>query len=224
MTLLLLASAGIMAGSGLLMAVLERAYHRDGGPTHLAAKPPRRVDDAELRRLFTVNSLLSVVLLLGVPALAFPWLFREGPVAPWRVAAEALGVLALYDLGYYAMHRAIHHKTVMRYVHRVHHLVRAPTARESMYVHPVEFVAGLVLLFLAVAALGGVHVVSYLVALVPFQLINVVIHCGLEFRSFPLRLLNRWSRDHHGHHGVDVNRNFGQFTLVWDRLFGTVLR
>lgn len=223
MTFLLLASAAIMAGSGLLMTVLERAYHRDGGPAHVAAKP-RRVEEAEMRRLFALNSVLSVALLLGVPALAYPWLFREGPVEAWRVVAEAVAVLALYDLGYYFMHRGIHHKRVMRYVHRVHHLVRAPTARESMYVHPVEFVAGILLLFLCVAALGGVHVTSYLVALVPFQAINVVIHCGLEFRSFPLRLLNAWSRDHHGHHGVDVNRNFGQFTLLWDRLFGTVLR
>lgn len=214
-----------MTASGLLMLLLERAYHRPPASLQLLATAPvRPVEEREMRRLFAINGALSGLLLLGVPVLAFPFLFREGVVTPWRVLIEACGVLLAYDLLYYAMHRTLHHKRIMRFVHRVHHLVRAPSARQSMYVHPVEFCAGILLLFLCVRLVGPVHVYAYALALVPFQLVNVIIHAGVSFRSGPLRLLNGWARGHHGHHGVDVNRNFGQFTPLWDLLFGTAIR
>lgn len=224
MTLVLGATAVAMTASALLMVAFEHSTQRpDASGRRLGGPRARQVDADALWRLFAVNSVLAVVLLFGVPWAAAPALFREGPVSVGAVAVEAVAVLALYDLLYYGMHRALHHKRLMRHVHRVHHLARAPSARESMYVHPVEFVLGIALLFVCVAVVGPVHGVSYAIALLVFQLVNVVIHCGLDFPRGPLRALNPWSHGHYGHHGVDVQRNFGQFTHLWDRLFGTAL-
>ncbi len=228
MIFVLVSSLVTMTLSGLLMAVLERVYREPAGPVHRVAKlPVRPVEEDEMRRLFAINSVLSVVLLLGTPMVAFPYLFREGPVSVLQVLLQAGGILLAYDLLYYVMHRTLHHKRIMRFVHRVHHLVRAPSARQSMYVHPVEFAAGVLLLFVCVGLVGlvwPVHVVAYAVALVPFQIVNVLIHAGVAFERLPLRLLNGWAHGHHGHHGVDVNCNFGQFTPVWDILLGTKIR
>lgn len=225
MTFVLVASLITMTASGLLMAVLERVHRAPASAERRLGGPRARpVDPSALRTLVVINSAQSVVLLLGVPVLAFSWLFREGELAWATLVGEAFFVLALYDLLYYGMHRALHHKRVMRFVHRVHHLARAPSARESMYVHPLEFFLGLALLFLCVALVGPVHVSSYVAALVPFQLVNVILHSGLDFAGGRLGFLVPWSHGHHGHHGVDVQKNFGQFTHLWDHLFGTALR
>jgi sterol desaturase/sphingolipid hydroxylase (fatty acid hydroxylase superfamily) len=36
-----------------------------------------------------------------------------------------------------------------------------------------------------------------------------------------MKALNLWARKHHGHHGVDMNKNYGSVSPIWDLLFRT---
>jgi sterol desaturase/sphingolipid hydroxylase (fatty acid hydroxylase superfamily) len=111
----------------------------------------------------------------------------------------------------------------MRHVHGLHHAARTPSARDSLYTHPVELVAGLSLLLLATRLVGPVHVGAFLLANLVYAQLNIVVHQGVAFPSGPWRLGNAWARKHHGHHGVDMNGNFANLTPFWDVLFGTAI-
>lgn len=50
----------------------------------------------------------------------------------------------VYDLFYTVGHRALHHRSVYKYVHKHHHRQRAPSRGnvDAVNVHPFEFVSG----------------------------------------------------------------------------------
>lgn len=223
MTLLLAGIAISMAASGLTMAALEKAFHSPRYAEHHFRKAhPTRATEAEKRRLYALNSLLSVLLIFGAAWLGYGTLFVETPTSPGVIALQATALLVAYDVLYYGLHRWVfHHPKLMRYVHRLHHLAVTPSAQESIYTHPVELVAGLALLLSCTWIVGPVHVVAFTIAFFVYSLLNVIIHSGVAFPRGPLRLLNAPARHHHGHHGVNANRNFGSITPVWDALFRT---
>jgi sterol desaturase/sphingolipid hydroxylase (fatty acid hydroxylase superfamily) len=223
MNLLLACTVATLALNGITIQVLERAYHgQKYAANHFRAPLPVRASAAEKRRLFALNSALSLALLFGAIFLFFPRLFTDGAVEPGRVVLEAGGVLLLYDLLYYGLHRFVfHHKKLIRYVHALHHAARTPSAEESLYTHPVELVSGLLLFLACTAAIGPVHVLSFSLANLVYSELNIFIHSGIDFPAGPLRLMNPLARAHHGHHGVDMNKNFASLSPIWDRLLGT---
>ncbi len=128
-------------------------------------------------------------------------------------------VLLLYDLGYYWLHRALHWRPLMRRVHWVHHRTSHPTAVDSLYLHPLETVAGLVVLLASMAAIGPLGAGAFIAVAVAHSLVNVLVHANL---SVPVRLAwltNHWSARHDAHHSS--SGNFGNITPLWDWLFGT---
>ena len=225
MTWLLIGITLTMAASGLVMNLLQRAHGWDRYVPHRFAAPANiRVTEREKRVLFGVNSVLSVGLVYGAALVGTGWLFVEGPVSAWTIVLQASGILLVYDILYYALHRWVFHdKRLMRHVHGLHHRARTPTAEESLFTHPVELVAGLALLMGSTWLVGPVHVVAFCVAFFVYSLLNVVIHSGIAFPGAPLSVLNPWARSHHGHHGVDMNGNYGSLTPIWDRLLGTAI-
>jgi sterol desaturase/sphingolipid hydroxylase (fatty acid hydroxylase superfamily) len=110
-------------------------------------------------------------------------------------------------------------------VHKVHHLSTNPSALASLAFHPLE----------ALLEAAGVIVMIVLIApplpsVVAFGLLafafNVLGHLGYEI--VPRRILasriGRWinsSTSHNLHHRA-FKSNFGLYTLIWDRLFGTI--
>lgn len=188
---------------------------------------------AQLLREFGF-SMLTVALfaaLAGVGA----WATGSNPIArasmpdgalEWLGAAVLVPVaLLLHDFYFYWMHRAIHISWIYPYVHRVHHLSTNPSPLAALAFHPLEAL---------VEALAVVLIVSLvplpLPSLVAFGLLafsfNVLGHLGYEL--VPPRLLasrvGRWinsSTSHNLHHRA-FRYNFGLYTLIWDRFFGTI--
>lgn len=223
MTILLIGLGVTLAINGVTMSLVERAFHAPGLAAHHFREPiPTRATDAEKRRLFALNSALSLAILFGSAVLLFPRLFTVAPAGIGRVLFQALAILLIYDGLYYALHRfAFHHRRLMRYVHGLHHSARTPSARESLYTHPVEVALGLSLFLFSTWLVGPVSVPAFLIANVVYSQMNILIHSGIAFPSGPMRLFNLWARAHHGHHGVDMNKNFASLSPIWDALFGT---
>lgn len=154
------------------------------------------------------------------PLLILPLQFRwAGPFA--MILAPIAGA-AVYDFFFYWCHRA-QHRWFWRY-HAVHHSIRELNAVNA-YHHITEPLFQAVLL-LAPASLFGSDIGYLAPAMaVVLHLHASFIHSPTSVHLGPLRIFfcdNRFHRIHHSLEERHFDRNFGAFTTLWDRLFGTV--
>ncbi|MEV6206299.1 sterol desaturase family protein [Kitasatospora sp. NPDC051914] len=176
-------------------------------------------------------ALVAVAVLLNSAVGVAGWaLWKAG----WITVSTATGPGALLELAaftlvmdalMYAAHWIAHRRRLYRLAHEMHHRFPDPRPATLFALHPLEvagfggaWLAVLMVWELSVPALGG-----YLVLNLVFGLLG---HLGVE--PLPARVrrwpLFRWvalPMFHVGHH-LDASVNFGFYTTVWDRLFGTV--
>jgi sterol desaturase/sphingolipid hydroxylase (fatty acid hydroxylase superfamily) len=152
--------------------------------------------------------------------------FASGEAPAYVVAWEFAVYFFAFDLYFYAVHRLMHVDVVYRWVHATHHRSTAPNPLTAFAFNPIEggLTGGFLPIFLSVFE---VHRES-LALIGSFQpLMSIFVHCGHE-------LLPRWwyrvpltswlltTRFHDEHHRLPEGRNYGGFTTLWDRLFGTL--
>jgi sterol desaturase/sphingolipid hydroxylase (fatty acid hydroxylase superfamily) len=206
----------------VLLALLVWGFHsprlrqRRIATVHVPMKVPRRAQLQNMALIGTLSLGATVGLIYGLA----PWLLSLSSVPAWHVAAEALAVLLVYDFAYYFMHRAMHHKKLMRWVHGVHHRARSPTALESLYQHPVELLSGLLLLMASTWAVGPVHPYAFAAAFFVYSTFNILVHSGLEFPGAVFAPLNTLMRKHHTHH-QRFDKNYASLTPLPDLFFRT---
>jgi sterol desaturase/sphingolipid hydroxylase (fatty acid hydroxylase superfamily) len=159
---------------------------------------------------------LGIRPLLSLPAFqAFSWI---GPLA---AACAVLAAAVANDFFFYWAHR-FQHRFLWRY-HAVHHSIREMNAVNS-YHHASEAIVSL-LLYTVPTSL----IVSDMGPGLPFVglaiWVHIVwIHSPTRANFGPLRAIfvdNRFHRIHHSLEERHFDRNFGAFTTLWDRLFGT---
>jgi len=215
-----------LIADGFLFAGLMWAYHQPRFAHRRLHHKRMKVDPRARARHLIRNAVLSGVTTIGLIALLAGTVlsFEAGPT--WYVIlAQAATIIVAYDLLYYWMHRTLHHKKLMRWVHGVHHRVRNPTAIESLYLSPIELLAGLLLLVTTTAlvdAVWPVHGLAFAVAFVPYSTLNIVNHMGMELPGRVFAPLNWLARKHHIHHSGDFTKNYATLTPIPDALFGTV--
>lgn len=221
MDLLYLLVSGALTFNAVLIAFLTWAYYsprfearRISVSGSLREPWPGRI------RVMSVIGALSPLCVYGLLAAFRGQLVVEGPAGTLTVLGESALALLVYDFTYYFLHRAMHIKKVMRWVHGVHHRARNPSALESFYLDPIEMLAGIALMFASVWAVGPLHVVSFGVVFFVYSTLNVLVHSGLEFGSIaaPLDFL---ARKHNVHHRVDFGKNYSSLTPLPDLVFGT---
>jgi sterol desaturase/sphingolipid hydroxylase (fatty acid hydroxylase superfamily) len=148
----------------------------------------------------------------------------DGPGWIWFWLSIPVAIL-MHDLYFYASHRFMHLPGVYERVHRVHHLSTNPSPLAAFAFHPVEAlieIAGVVL----IAIILPMHTAAFAVFTLIVLVTNVLGHLGHELfppgfeRSALGRVVNT-ATSHNQHHRTFAY-NFGLYTLVWDRLFGTV--
>lgn len=177
--------------------------------------------------LLAMSFVLAVMLALAWRALGVQPLFAipsmQAMVGGGLMAAVTGGVIAavIHDFFFYWCHR-IQHRWLWRW-HAVHHSIEELNAVNS-YHHPGETIISLLLLQLPMSLLVSVaHPGSAIVNLVLFCHI-VWIHSPTRMTLGPLRVVlvdNRFHRIHHSVEPRHFDTNFGAFTTLWDRLFGT---
>lgn len=208
----------VLVSSGACSALTSLAYARLPG-RRLHRDEQRKSMGAELRRRVVVNAISSTVIVYGLTLLLAPWLFTSAPSSWLRGALQVLGILALYDVLYYLMHRFLFHKwSVLRTVHAVHHRVRYPTTIESLFLHPLEGFLGLSLLMFCTWIVGPVHVYTFGACFFVYSWLNIIIHGGVRL---PIPYLGLLARNHAVHHVDMRSGNYASLSPLPDMIFGT---
>jgi len=137
---------------------------------------------------------------------------------------SVIGLLVLYDAYFYFAHRIFHIHSVYTIVHRPHHHSPAITPFAAFSISAlealVEFAFLPVMIFLI-----PLHPLALATFLTIYIFYNAYIHCGFELlpkfwvTAIPCKYFN--SAVHHSLHHSIPKYNFGLFTNIWDRLFGT---
>nr|MDQ2732854.1 sterol desaturase family protein [Armatimonadota bacterium] len=168
-----------------------------------------------------INTLITVIGL---------WFWRAGWV--WFRDDWGMGVLQdVLVLGFsmdflmYCLHRVAHRPWFYRIIHSTHHRFDHPRPLTLFVLHPFETFSfgGLWLVVMLLYHSSWVGMSLYLALNVAFGAIG---HLGVE--PFPngwpkLPLLNLLATStFHAEHHAEEGHNFGFYTLIWDRLFGTL--
>jgi sterol desaturase/sphingolipid hydroxylase (fatty acid hydroxylase superfamily) len=126
-------------------------------------------------------------------------------------------VTAVYDFFYHLFHRALHLRSVYKYIHKHHHMQHAPSRGnvDAVNVHPFEFVCGEYNHLLAIF-LVPCHVVTAAL----FVVLGGVI-ASLNHTRYSVSFFNIFDVKFHDQHHVVPTVNYGQYLMLWDHLFGT---
>lgn len=118
---------------------------------------------------------------------------------------------------YFLVHRLLHLRCIYKHVHKHHHRQISPTRGnyDAINVHPFEFFVG-EYCHLLVICLVPAHVFTIGAFVILGGLLASLNHTRLPF-NLPLGLYD--VRNHDVHHRWPDN-NFGQYSMLWDHLFG----
>jgi sterol desaturase/sphingolipid hydroxylase (fatty acid hydroxylase superfamily) len=157
---------------------------------------------------------------IGVqPLVTLPLRFEWAGVA--AIVLAPLAGAVVYDFFFYWFHRA-QHRWLWRF-HAVHHSVRELNGVNT-YHHLTEPLFQTLFLLIPVSLILSDTGQAAAVATVILYLHSLMIHSSTRLHLGPLRAVlvdNRFHRIHHSLEERHFDRNFGAFTTVWDRVFGT---
>jgi sterol desaturase/sphingolipid hydroxylase (fatty acid hydroxylase superfamily) len=213
----------VMACSGALMAGLVALYPRGAAARYrIREEKTRKLAGVEYQARIIAGGIVSAGSVWIFALLCAPFVFHERPTSLHESVLRGLGVLLFYDFTYYLTHRfAFHQWGPLRRVHALHHTARHPRALDSLYVHPIETLIGVALLFASIAVMGPLHVHAFGAVLFVYSVLNIAIHGGLDAPWFPLSLVGAMAVKHDRHHVSMRSGNFASITPLFDRLLGT---
>ncbi len=189
----------------------------------------RRVPAAFLRPHFAADFAFyatgAVALGLGMRAAAERAALALGvpPLPAWPALATFALTLALYDLGAWLAHRAMHRVPFLWRAHAVHHASPHLDWLAAFRMHPIEYAIRHALSPVALLLLGfpAAHIGLATILAGGFA---ALVHANLDVRWHALEWLVITPRVHHLHHAPETSdRNFGAILSVWDRLAGRLL-
>lgn len=137
-----------------------------------------------------------------------------------RVLTWVLAIVA-HDLAYYAFHRASHRVNVLWAAHVVHH-------QSETYDFTVSLRQGAIAtwvsyaFYLPVALLVDAQV--FLIVHAAYQVYQFFVHTRSIRKLGPLEWIFATPSHHRVHHGSEpahIDRNYGGFFILFDRIFGT---
>ncbi|NP_001229598.1 C-4 methylsterol oxidase-like [Strongylocentrotus purpuratus] len=149
-----------------------------------------------------------------------PFDYESMPV--WYMTlAHCFGSLVLEDAWHYFLHRALHHKSIYKYIHKIHHNFQAPFGMTAEYAHPMEtMILGMGFMW------GMLLFCDHLIFLWCWMCVRLIetidVHSGYDFPINPLHVIPFYggARFHDFHH-KNFNGNYSSTFTWWDKIFGT---
>lgn len=202
----------------------------------LFERPAPRADAARDHRLFTnfalgvLNLAIASLLPLSTAAAArLAEMVQWQPLAALPVLAVAAVLLAARSAASYGLHRLTHAVPMLWRFHRVHHADRAFDLSTGWRHHPAEVLLATLVAGTTVFALGAPLWAVYLVDLALlvaalWEHADIAVPARFSRRIEWALVTPDFHRIHHSADRADHDLNFGGFTTLWDRLFGTYRR
>jgi sterol desaturase/sphingolipid hydroxylase (fatty acid hydroxylase superfamily) len=216
----LLGNVVMFAAALLAGELLVRRYHDKPN-----SAPPEPISRQEILLALLCVVLNALVAVVGIV------LWRAG-VINLRSNGDLLAttvdvfvLIILMDFGMYVFHRAAHYPLLYPIIHLTHHLYENPRPLTLFVLNPFEVLGFGALLIVVIwfSQASQVAIVIYLAFNLIFGLVG---HLGVEpapdaWLKLPVIRSISTSTFHAEHHH-DKAHNFGFYTVIWDRLFGTL--
>lgn len=138
----------------------------------------------------------------------------------WWLPVSLFISLLFHETYYYWLHRWMHHPSIFRIVHKVHHDSNITSPWTAFSFHPLEGL--LQALFLpAILMILPVHLYVILVQLTIMTLSSVINHLDIEVypKNFHKNIFGRWliGATHHSLHHKQFKYNYGLYFTFWDK-------
>lgn len=131
-------------------------------------------------------------------------------------------IFLIYDFTYTLFHWFLHIRAVYWLVHKHHH--RNMTCfrgnRDAINVHPFEYVSGEYNHILAIHVFSTYVFRIHMLAMVIFMVIGGLL-ATLNHTRYDWNIPGCYSVKNHDVHHRKPMKNFGQYTIFWDKVFGT---
>lgn len=177
--------------------------------------------------LLTMLIFSSVIVFLNSPTIViYTTRYQSIDEYGWFYYFSVFPILfIMHDLYFYIMHRIMHHPSLFKYIHLVHHKSTNPSPWAAYAFHPLEAIIeqGIVVIFYFTLPIHISHLAIFFLFSIVY---NVYGHLGYELypKGFNKTKIGRWintSVNHNQHHQY-FKGNYGLYTLIWDRIFGTI--
>lgn len=186
--------------------------------------PPEPITAKELT-VACGNVLLNTAITLAGWLLWKRGIIQFRTDAGWGVAVDVLVLILVMDLLMYWLHRLAHTPVLFRHMHQMHHRYERVRPLTLFALNPLENL-GFGLLWLVVISIYPASWLGMSIYLMLNVVCGAIGHLGVE--PVPAK----WAQQpgissiagssFHAQHHQYPQHNFGFYTLIWDRLFGTL--
>lgn len=136
------------SASQMLLVGIFALCDLTGRPSWLARyriqphKPPtlamyKKLMPVILFNLFVVNTISNLIYYPLAEWRGIDTTYETLP-SGWKLVGQWLVCLLTEEIGFYTVHRSLHHPKLYKYIHKTHHEFSAPIAGASTYAHPLE--------------------------------------------------------------------------------------
>jgi sterol desaturase/sphingolipid hydroxylase (fatty acid hydroxylase superfamily) len=134
-----------------------------------------------------------------------------------NTVGSLIAYYAFYDFFYVLFHRTLHLRSLYPYIHKHHHRQKAPSRGnlDAINVHPFEFIVGEYLHLIAIYLIPG-----HLLAVASFIGAGAVM-AALNHTRYDISIPGLYCVKVHDVHHRLPESNYGQYTMFWDRFFGS---
>ncbi|MCL1663232.1 sterol desaturase family protein [Elizabethkingia ursingii] len=162
----------------------------------------------------------SSIMLLGVFLWKNHWIVLDSNTPAGIIFLEVITLILLMDFCMYLFHYVAHSPYIYKILHGKHHEHVSTNFLSLFVLHPFETLGfGLMMIVLLMCYnFSPVAIVIYLTVNLIWGTIG---HLNREFFPKKSDRLGIGTTKFHNLHHMDESKNFGFYTSVWDRLFGT---
>jgi sterol desaturase/sphingolipid hydroxylase (fatty acid hydroxylase superfamily) len=189
----------------------------------IQTKPYKKGVFMERLPLYLLNlGLLTVFAVFGVYSL-YDFFDTELP-SIWVFLGQLLFVTFIDDVWFYFAHRYMHqNKYLLKKVHSIHHRAHTPFPLEYLYVHPFEWMLGIIGTFagyLLILLVMPLNIYAFWAFALLRNLHEIHIHSDLNLPFLKNVPLISPVEDHDVHH-AKLNGNYASTFRIWDRIMNT---
>ncbi len=142
----------------------------------------------------------------------------------WYLPVSLLLSMLFHESYYYWLHRLMHHPSIFRFVHKVHHESNTTSPFTAFSFHPLEGLLQAIVLPLTLIVLP-MHPYVILIQLTLMTFSSVINHLNIEIYpgNFNKHAVGKWiiGATHHSLHHKQFKYNFGLYFTFWDKIKST---